>query len=484
MDNLQNDFKKIDNLFHPKYIAFIGASESSTFGSMMYLTSFQNSQWVDTFYPINPKKDKILQWKCYPSVLKVPFPVDLAYVSLKINHIPKVVRECVEKKVKWVVIFASGFSETGDPVGEKIEKELLEIIKGSTTRIVGPNCLGPFNTINRLTFSSRWPLGGSKGSTIGFMSQSGGHVTQLIEIGVNRDIRLRYGVSFGNQIDLNCVDFLKYFQHEPSIKIIAAYLESTGSANGHELFTELKKTTKKKPVILWKGGHTSDGARAAFSHTGAIASNNMIWSSMAKQSGTILVRDNEEWWNVIKTFESLFPKYIPKGRNVVIVTPGGGSSVNMTDILASHNLIVPKLTEDSQEKLAKLIPDVNTSTKNPIDLGAIGFSVDVFAACVNICIDDPNIDMMVLPLWSFQVSSRLITRMFKIQERTTKPIIFCFPSIADSIETAKKFNTLKKILNKRRALYFLSLRDAAKSLSSFCEYYEYLRSRNSEILKL
>ncbi len=483
MDNLQNDFKKIHNFFHPKHIAFIGASESSTFGSMLYLTAFQNSRWADTFYPINPKKEKILDWKCYSSVLDVPFPIDLAYVSLKINHIPKVVKECVEKKVKWVVIFASGFSETGDSEGEKTERKLLEIIEGSTTRIVGPNCLGPFNTETRLTFSTRWPLG-NPGGTIGFMSQSGGHATQLIEIGVKRDIRLRYGVSFGNQIDLNCVDFLKYFRHEPSIKIVAAYLESTGSANGNELFIELQKTTMKKPVILWKGGHTSDGARAAFSHTGAIASNNKIWSSMAKQSGTILVRDNEEWWNLIKTFESLFPKYIPKGRNVVIVTPGGGSSVNMTDILASHNLMVPKLTEDSQNKLAKLIPDVNTSTKNPIDLGAIGFSVDVFAACVNICIDDPNIDMVVLPLWSFQISSRLLARLFKIQEGTTKPIIYCFPSIADSIDTAKKFNSLKKMLNRRRALYFLSLRDAAQSISSFCDYYEYLQSRNGEILKL
>ena len=484
MDNLQDDFKKIHNFFYPKHIAFIGASESSTFGSMMYLESFKDSIWADTFYPVNPKREKVLGWKCYKSILDINYPIDLAYISLKINHIPKAVKECVEKKVKWVVIFASGFSETGDIEGEKTERELLEIIKGSTTRIVGPNCLGPFNTETSLTFSSRWPLGGSNGATIGFMSQSGGHATQLIEIGVKRDIRLRYGVSFGNQIDLNCVDFLKYFRYEPSIKIVAAYLESTGSANGHELFAELKKTTMKKPVILWKGGHTSDGARAAFSHTGAIASNNLIWSSMAKQTGTILVRDNEEWWNIIKTFESLYPKYFPKGRNAVIVTPGGGSSVNMTDILASHNLKVPNLSENSQDKIAQLIPDVNTSTKNPIDLGAIGFSVDVFAACVDICIDDPNIDMVVLPLWSFQVSSRLLTRMFKLQDRTTKPIVYCFPSIADSIETAKKFNSLKKMLNKRRALYFLSLRDAAKSLSSFCDYYEYIQSRNGEILKL
>lgn len=491
MDIIQDEIKNINKdilnrmgtLFFPKHIAFIGASESSIFGSMLYLTSFQKSQWIDTFYPINPKKEKILDWKCYPSVLDVPYPIDLAYVSLKINHIPKVIKECVEKNIKWVVIFASGFSETGDPAGEKVEKELVDIIKGSKTRIIGPNCLGPFNSENRLTFSSRWPLG-RPGGSIGYMSQSGGHVTQLIEIGEKRDIRLRYGVSFGNQIDLNCVDFLKYYRHEPDIKIIAAYLESFGSANGHEFFCELKKTTKIKPVILWKGGYTNDGARAAFSHTGAIASNNLLWESMTKQTGTILVRDNEEWWNTIKTFELIFPNYLPKGRNVCIVVPGGGSSVNFTDLFANYNLKVPVLTTTSQEQLAKILPDVNTSTKNPIDLGASGFMTDVFIACINICVEDPNIDILVLPLWSAQLSYRLTLKIFKIQERTKKPILFCFPSIADSLDLAKKFNKLKVILNRKRALYFLSYRDAANSLSHLCDYCEYLLSRNGEILKL
>ena len=474
MDNQQLMNSELDSFFHPKSIAFVGASENSIFGAMLYLESFKDSEWTDTFYPINPKQERILDWKCYPSVLDVPYHIDLAYISLKIKVIPQVLKECVKKRIKWVVIFASGFSETGNPEGEKIEKELSEIIKGSSTRIIGPNCLGPFNGDNGLSFSTRWPKGRSGGS-IGFMSQSGGHLTQLVEAGENRDIRLKYGVSFGNQIDLNCVDFLKYYNHHPKINIIAAYLESMGSANGNEFVRELKKTTKKKPFILWKGGYTRDGARAAFSHTGAMASNDVLWKSMAKQTGTILVRDNEEWWNLIKTFESLFPKYLPEGRSIGVVAVGGGSSVNFTDLLGSFDLDIPPLTPSSQKKIAQFIPDVNTSVKNPIDLGAIGFLIDIYMPCVEICIDDPNIDIIVLPLWSFQLSFRLLSRIFKIQESSTKPIILCFPSVADSFESAKKFSRLKKMLNKKRVLYFLSLREAAKSISLYCDYIEYLK---------
>ena len=481
MDNNHNEFKKFDSLFNPKHIAFIGASENSTFGSMLYLSGFQDSPWTNTFYPINPKREKIMDWKCYPSVLDVPYPIDTAYISLKIDLIPKVIKECVEKDINWVIIFASGFSETGDPKGKKSEQEIINIIKGSNTKIIGPNCIGPFNAESKMVFSFNSPMG-IPGS-IGFMSQSGGHLGQLLDVGNKRDIRFRYGVSFGNQIDLNCVDFLKHFRQDPKIRIIAAYLESFGSATGHDFFLELKETTKIKPVILWKGGYTIEGAQAAFSHTGAIVSNKLLWKSMAKQTGTILVRDNEEWWNTIKTFESLFPNYLPKGRNVAIITPGGGSSVNMTDLFASHNLIIPHLTPSSQEKIAKILPNVNVNIKNPIDLGASGFVVDFFIACINVCVDDPNIDIIIIPLWSFHLVGYVFKRMLKIQARTSKPLIFCFPSIGDSVELAKKFDHIRKILNKKRTLYFLSFRDAANSISLFCDYIDYLESRNIEIKK-
>jgi acyl-CoA synthetase (NDP forming) len=118
----------------------------------------------------------------------------------------------------------------------------------------------------------------------------------------------------------------------------------------------LLKTTKEKPVILWKGGYTQDGERAAFSHTGALGSNIRLWKTMAKQTGTTIVKDNEEWWNTIKTFELLFPKKFPRGRNVAIITPGGGSSVNFTDLLNYHGLNIPELSKESQVRISEILP--------------------------------------------------------------------------------------------------------------------------------
>ncbi|MHA1292429.1 MAG: CoA-binding protein [Promethearchaeota archaeon] len=475
----QYDFEKFDTLFYPKHIAFVGASERSAFGAMLYLTSFKSSKWSDTFYPVNPKRDKIMDWKCYHSVLDIPYPVDTAYISVKTQFIPRVIKECVEKKIRWVIVFASGFSETGNLEGKKLEKKLLDIIKNTDTRIIGPNCLGPYNAGTGMAFSFAAQKGIPGG--ISFMSQSGGHLSQLVDIGFKRDLRFRYGISFGNQIDLNCVDFIRHFRHDPQTTLIAAYLESFGSATGQELYLELKKTTKIKPVIIWKGGYTKDGSRAAFSHTGAMASNDKLWESMSKQTGAVLVKDNEEFWNVIKTFELLCPKYLPKGRNIGIITPGGGASVNLTDLFASHNLKVPELTDDSQEKISKLLPDVNVNIANPIDLGASGFVIDIFLECIKIVIEDPNIDIITIPLWPDQIYRYVFRRMIKIQQKTLKPFTFCLPSIADSSILAKRFEKGKKVLHKNRILYFINLRDAARSISLLCDYVDFLNSRNIEL---
>ncbi len=472
----QNGFEEFNSLFYPKHIAFIGASESSRLGSMMYLPAFKESMWTNTFYPVNPKYDKIIGWKCYPSVLNVPYPIDTAYISLNVKFIPEVLKECVEKGIKWVIIFASGFSETGDPEGKQLELKLLNIIRNSNTRIIGPNCLGPLNAETGMAFSFAIQNGLYGG--VSFMSQSGGHFTQLINVGYKRDIRLRYGISFGNQIDLNCVDLLKHYRQHSKTTLIAVYLESTGSATGHELFTELRKTTRVKPVILWKGGYTKDGSRAAYSHTGAIASNEKLWKSMAKQTGTILVKDNEEFWNTIKTFELLYPKFLPKGRNVGIITPGGGSSVNMTDLFASQNLTIPELTSESQSKIAEILPYVNVNIKNPVDLGASGFILNIFTQCIEIVVNDPNIDIIILPLWPDHIYRHVFNRMIRIFKSTSKPFAFCLPNIADDNTLAKRFNSAKKLLHKKRVLYFLSLRDAAKSISLFCDYLEFLKSLN------
>ncbi len=478
VDKNKSDIDQIESLFYPKDIAFIGATESSTFGSMLYLKDFKDSEWSDNFYPVNPKHDEILGWKSYPSVLEIPNHVDTAYISVKTKIVPKVLQECVDKGIKWVIIFSSGFSETGETERKKIEQQLYEIIKNSDTRVIGPNCLGPYNGITGMSFS--FAARPKKGTT-SFMSQSGGHLSQLLDIGVKRDLRFRYGVSFGNQVDLNCLDFLRFFREDLGTKIIAAYLESFGSSTGHEFFMELKETTKKKPVLLWKGGYTQDGSRAAFSHTGALASDFKLWQTMAKQTGATLIRDNEEFWNTIKTFELLYPTRMPQGRNVGIITPGGGSSVNMTDLFASHNLKVPELTLESQEKLSKILPKENVNIKNPVDLGASGFNINIFLECIDYLTQDNKIDIIMIPLWKHHVFRYVFKRMIQLLKKRAKPFAFCLPSLADSVELAKRFNIAKRIIHKERTLYYFSLRDAANSVSKLCDYLDYLNAHNIKI---
>ncbi|GAJ13790.1 unnamed protein product, partial [marine sediment metagenome] len=235
-------------------------------------------------------------------------------------------------------------------------------------------------------------------------------------------------------LDLNCVDFLKHFRRDSTTHLISAYLESFGSATGNDFFLELKKATKIKPVIIWKGGYTKDGSRAAFSHTGAIVSDLRLWQSMAQQTGAIIVKDNEEFWNAMKTFELLFPKYIPDGKNVGIITPGGGSSVNTTDLFNFFNLKIPELTLESQKKISEILPYENVNIRNPVDLGALGFVVNIFAECIEIVAADPNIDIIIIPLWPHFIYNHVFKRMIKIQKSTSKPFVFCMPSIADSSE--------------------------------------------------
>ena len=198
---------------------------------------------------------------------------------------------------------------------------------------------------------------------------------------------------------------------------------------------------------------------------------------MIMQAGATLVRDNEEFWNAIKTFELLFPNYIPEEKNVGIITPGGGASVNLTDLFASHGLNVPNLTQDSQDRLAEILPDVNVNIKNPIDLGAVGFVVGIFIKCIKIVARDPNVDIIIVPLWPEQLYYYVFKRMIKIQKSTKKPFAFCLPSIADDAKLVRRFEKGRRLLHEHRVLYYFSPRDAANNMAHYCDYVDYLKSR-------
>jgi acyl-CoA synthetase (NDP forming) len=160
------------------------------------------------------------------------------------------------------------------------------------------------------------------------------------------------------------------------------------------------------------------------------------------------------------------------------VTPGGGSSVNATDLLSFNNMQVPELTKESQFKLSEILPKENVNIKNPVDLGALGFVLEVFLSCIEVVMRDPSVDIILIPLWPHFMYNYVYSKMLKVLQEQDKPFAFCLPSIADSLDLAKKFASVQKLLHKQRALYFFSLRDAARSISLLCDYVDYLKSRS------
>lgn len=470
------------SLFVPKNVAFIGASENSKMGTMYYMRGFEASIWKDKFYPVNPNEEKVLDWKAYPSVKDIPVPIESAYIAVKAQIVPKIVKECVEKGVKWINIFTSGFSEMGTEEGNRLSEELINYTEGTETRLVGPNCLGPFYAKfgMLLDYAREGSIADPPGK-VSFMSQSGGHLANLIDAGSKMNIDFRFGISFGNQIDINCLDVLRFYKEDEGTQVVAAYLESLGRKNtgkGYRFVQEIRETTPKKPVIIWKGGYTDEGARAATSHTGAISSPVKLWETLSRQTGAILVRDNIEFWNMIKTLDILFPDKLPRGRNVGIITPGGGISVNSTDTFAFHGLHVPRLSEKTQEKLSKILPDVNVNIENPIDLGFSGFFIEIFINTLKCLVEDENIDILVLPLWPDHYFRFMIKKFIKVEKSTDKPFIYIFPNASDSLENAKKFNSIRKLMHQSNSMYLYNIQQTARVLTLTCDYVDYLKHRN------
>ncbi|MFX1450731.1 MAG: CoA-binding protein [Promethearchaeota archaeon] len=416
----------LKNLFYPKNIAIIGVSNHPLKGGG-FLSALFNSKYPGSIYLINPKRSEMFGKKVLSSILKVPEDIDLAIIAVPAKKVPEILNQC-SGKVKFAVVFTSGFSEVDD---KGLEEEIIKIAKKGKIRLIGPNCLGVHCNESRIAFFPQQQAGGI--GNIGYISQSGGHAGTFTILGVGKGLEFNKSVSIGNQCDLVIQDFIEYFGNDPNIKIIAAYVED--AKDGNNFCKKVKEVTKKKPVVIWKGGITEEGKKAAFSHTGALAIPNNLWNSVMKQIGVINVDSMEELGDTIMS--ALYLESYPKGLNVGIVVGGGGSSVEITDACARQGLHVPQLSPKTKENLSKLIPDVNTSVKNPVDLGGMGFMPDIFRKSVQFVHEDPNIDAIV----TYQMTERFV--WFNDRVRSLGVTSFDFGN-----DTAREYKRLKKIIKK------------------------------------
>lgn len=479
-----------DYLFSPRNVTIVGVSRNPNFGSGFFISALRHSGYPpDQIFLINPKyagetfKSKNYILPIMGSINDLPDNLDLVISAIRAKLVPQLMRDCVKKQVKFVLVFSSGFSETSSEVGMQLERELKEIIKGSQTRIIGPNCLGPLNPESRVTFN---PKASMRLGSISFASQSGGHATSLAEIQDSRLLYFRKGLSFGNQIDVNCLEVLDYYARDPLNKVIGLYLEDLGTANGRDFIIKLREVTKKIPVIIWKGGQTQQGMRASQSHTGALAGSIRLWESAIRQAGGIFVRTVSEFWDLLHLFSTIETKRFPKGNRIGLLVPGGGNSVELTDTFSRYGFDVPELSPETQAKIGDLYPDVNTSFRNPIDTGASGTLPDLLFKTVRILDADPLIDLIALFLpisWVAQLErmgvSKYVASLARSFGRLNKKLSKLFVQITPMIEysefTTRVTLEYKQVVQKKQIPFFDTKIDAAVACRHLLDYVEYLQ---------
>lgn len=450
--------EELDPIMHPRSVALIGASAKEGKVGRIFMDRFLDTGYQE-LYPINPGADEILGIKAYPSVKEVPGPVDMAVILTPPFAVMDMVKECTEKGVKGVVINSAGIGEEGEK-GKELEREMVQNARAGGTRVIGPNCLGIYCPSAKLPF----PLPASMESgKVGVVSQSGSMADHLAIVATKNGIRFSKAISCGNECDLNALDFLEYLGEDPETEVIVAYLE--GIRDGREFNRLAKEISRKKPIILWKTGTSEAGARAAASHTGALAGSAAVWEGVLKGAGIVSVKSYED---ILDTLYMFYHQPFPSGNRVAIITGPGGPAVGATDSFLEMGFEVPRLCEETKEKLQKILPPAGASADNPVDLTLASLvNPGLNKEVVRVLSQDKDIDMMLVISSGGEGFQRAIVEAGK---ETNKPLAVAILTPLDSV-----IRDAKVIMGSGIPVYS-DPRRAAKALARLADYAEFRRS--------
>ncbi len=352
--------EQLDPIFKPKSFAVIGASRNPAKWGGRVLTQALYSNFRGSIYPVNPKEKEIFGLKTYASVLDIPGEVDMAVFTVPAVHMPKVMEECVKKGIKGGVMISADFAETG-PKGKALQDETVRIARAGGLRFVGPNGNGIWTSAVGLNIS---PIPTPAPGPLAFISQSGTFMGVVARGAASKGIGLSKFISIGNQADLTAPDYLEYLARDEDTAVIAVYIE--GFKDGRRFFQTARKMSKIKPILIFKGGTSSSGARATLSHTASIAGANETFEAMCRQAGLIRVFELE---HLFVMAEALFSQPLPRGNRIAVVGTGG-QGVTTVDFLSSMGLRVPEFKEEDKYELKAVMPPHAPVPNNPVDFAA------------------------------------------------------------------------------------------------------------------
>lgn len=411
----------MEMFFTPKSVALVGASATPGKVGNSVLDSIAKHDYKGKVYPINPKADEILGIKCYPSLEAIQDPIDLVVVCVDLSVTPPILETCAKKGIHNVVIVSGGGKELG---GERaaFEAEIKRLSEQNKIRIIGPNCIGMFNAANRLdcAFQGQARMVRAKQGPVALLSQSGTMGISFLETADS--FGLSKMVSYGNRSDVDEADMIWYLANDPQTKVIALYVEGFG--DGRKFIETAKRVMreKKKPVVIWKSGRTTLGAKQAASHTGSLGGANAIIMDVFKQAGIISVDSYQELASVVKGLAWQPPA---KGPRIALVSNGAGPMIGAIDQFEKFGLELGKVTEATLKEMKEHYPPTYViGNGNPADVTG-GANADDYRYAIQKYMDDPNIDV-VMPWFVFQddpLEEIIIDHLGEFSKQGKKPLL-------------------------------------------------------------
>ena len=482
---MKEAIKKLDAFFKPHSVAVVGATKKIEKAGHVIFKNFAENKMRGVFrgeiYPVNPNEDFILGARCYSSITKISGELDLIVIVVPAQIVPFIMEEAATKKAKAVIIISSGFREIGN---SELENQVSTIARKAGIRVLGPNCLGVYYTktgVDTLflpetkilatgdeVIATPRPMFGN----IAMVTQSGAFGVAALDYLTGRQIGISKFVSFGNKCDVNEAEMLHYLLFDEETRVILLYVEDIKS--GREFVEIAKKVTMKKPIVALKAGRSEAGARAAASHTGAIAGSDKIYDAAFEQAGIVRAKDMEEFFDAGKALAMQPPA---AGKNVAVLTDAGGPGIMAVDECELKGLTVNRFSERTLQKFENLkmegkLPKF-AATLNPVDItGSV--TSEMFGYALEILFQDPEINgVIVLGLHHTPgLQEDYIDRIAKVARKYDKPIVAC-----DIGETEMALYTRFRF-DKLGVPAYSSPEDAARAMKALVSHGLYLKKNN------
>jgi acyl-CoA synthetase (NDP forming) len=450
----------LEALFRPKAVAVIGASTKELSIGNRVIKNLIDYKYKGPVYPINPKADEIRGLKAYKSIADVPGDIDLVHMVIASKFVPMAVEDCGKKGVKAIIVNTAGFKEIG-PKGEAIEKQMLEVAAKYGIRIFGPNCQGIINTDPELRAYCNFTFTFPEPGNISIVAQSGG-VGELIHQGFSEmGVGTRIYASNGNACDVSITECIKYLGDDDGTRVIVLYVE--GLPNPAEFMEVVKDVAAKKPILAMKAGRTREGAKAASSHTGGLAEQDIATELIFEKFGLLTFRDEGDLCEAAALF-AMQP--VPKGNRVGIITNTGGPAIIATDVLVDAGLEIPPLSKKAEDYLKEHLFDA-ASINNPVDVLATGPG-EHFRAAVDAMMDEDTIDSVYI---------NFVTPFFVDNENTARQIVEVSkqqkkPIVCNLMTDKRQWTEVIKILKEGGVPFFSFPGTAARALANMSRYAE------------